>query len=522
MMRSIAALAALGATALVLTACAGGDAEASGDTVKIAIQTDPGSLNPITNATDAGQNVLAFGYESLLNYPPGKDPEGILAESWASTTTEVAFTLKDGIVCADGEPLTASDVKATFEYAGEDATGSPFKGVYFPASGLTISADDDARTVTFTAEDAQSFLAETIGSLPIVCASGLADPSVLESEFHGTGPYTLEDFSPGQTYDYALRDDYAWGPGGVTSETAGLPSKVSVQIVESDATSANLLQTGEVNIATVGGTERDRLDGQEFTQTLDVPLRPGLVFFNQAEGRVGHDLAVRQAIAQALDSSAVGKVSSSGRGEQLVTLVSEFGAACTTMDSSSSLYAYDVDAAGAALDGAGWTAGADGIRAKDGKPLKVLMLFPANESQGVTAAIELMQAELKKIGVDAVPTPSPSYTDVIFSGGDWDMVWAPIYTSLPSDWAGILGGEFPPNGGNWTYNTNQEYFDLVSVAQGFAGNESCPAWQDAQDSLFQNLEVLPFWSSTETFYGDGAEFALSKGVLSPTALRVAE
>jgi len=231
---------------------------------------------------------------------------------------------------------------------------------------------------------------------------------------------------------------------------------------------------------------------------------------------------VRQAIAQALDSSAVGKVASSGRGEQLVTLVSEFGAACTAMDSSSALYAYDVDAAGAALDEAGWTAGADGIRTKDGKPLKVLMLYPANESQGVTAAIELMQVELEKIGVDAVPSPSPSYTDVIFSGGDWDMVWAPIYTSLPSDWAGILGGEFPPDGGNWTYNTNQEYFDLVSVAQGLSGTESCPAWQDAQDSLFQNLEVLPFWSSTETFYGDGAEFALSKGVLSPTALRVAE
>jgi len=281
MKRSIAALAALGATALVLTACAGGDAEATGDTVKIAIQTDPGSLNPITNATDAGQNVLAFGYESLLNYPPGEDPEGILAESWEATTTEVAFTLKDGIVCADGEPLTASDVKATFEYAADDATGSPFKGVYFPASGLTIAADDDARTVTFTAENAESFLAETIGSLPIVCASGLSDPSVLESEFHGTGPYTLEDFSPGQTYDYALRDDYAWGPGGVTSKTEGLPANVEVQIVESDATSANLLQTGEVDIATVGGTERDRLDSQTFTQTLDVPLRPGLVFFNR-------------------------------------------------------------------------------------------------------------------------------------------------------------------------------------------------------------------------------------------------
>ena len=526
MKRGFAAFAAVGATALVLTACSGGGSPegtgAGGDTtVKIAVQNDPGTLNPITNATDAGLNVIGFGYESLLDYPAGEEPRGLLAEKWESTTTEVTYTLKEGILCVDGEPLTASDVKATFEYAAKDETGSPYRGVYFPTDGLTITADDDARTVTFTSDEAQSFLAETTGSLSIVCASGLADPSVLDTEFHGTGPYTLASSSPGQNYSFALRDDYAWGPDGVTAETGGLPASVNLQIVESDATAANLVQTGEVNLAAVGGTERDRLDSMEFTQTLDVPLRPGLLFFNQAEGRVGHDLAVRQGIAQAIDRDAVGKVSSSGRGEQITTLVSEFGAACTAMDSSSAIPTFDLDAAAATLDEAGWTVGSDGIRAKDGKQLKVLMLFPASESAGVTAAIELLQVELKEIGVDAVPTPSSSYTDVIFSGGDWDMVWAPIYTSLPSDWAGILGGDFPPDGGNWTYNTNEEYFDLVGVAQGQAGADSCPAWQDAQDSLFSHLEVLPVFSSTSTFYGAGVEFGLNKGIISPTALRVA-
>lgn len=526
MKRSLAAFAAVGAAALVLTGCSGGGTpEGSGagadGTVRIAVQGDPGSLNPITNATDAGLNVIGFGYESLLDYPSGAEPRGLLAEKWEGTTTQVTFTLKDGIVCADGEPLTASDVKATFEYAAEDSTGSPYRGVYFPTEGMTIAADDAARTVTFTVDDAQSFLAETTGSLPIVCASGLTDPSVLDTEFHGTGAYTLKSSSPGQSYSFALRDDYAWGPDGTTAKTEGLPATVDLQIVESDSTAANLLQTDQIDLAAVGGTERDRLDSMEFTSKLDVPLRPGLLFFNQAEGRVGHDLAVREGIAQAIDRDAVGKVSSAGRGEQIVSLVSEFGAACTSMDSSSAIPAFDLDAAAATLDAAGWTVGSDGVRAKDGVPLKVLMLFPASESAGVTAAIELLQVELKKIGVDAVPTPSSSYTDVIFSGGDWDMVWAPIYTSLPSDWAGILGGDFPPDGGNWTYNTNQEYFDLVGVAQGYAGADSCPAWQDAQDSLFSNLEVLPVFSSTSTFYGAGVEFGLSKGVISPTALRVA-
>ncbi|GGM44673.1 ABC transporter substrate-binding protein [Microbacterium saperdae] len=525
MRRSIVAAAAVGVTALALSGCAGGTAEPGGEgaqTIKIAVQSDPGTLNPITNATNASESVSTFGYESLLFYPTGEEPKGLLAESWESTTTSVEFTLKDGILCVDGTPLTATDVKSTFEYAAADETGSPYKGVYFPAEGLTIEADDDAGTVTFTSAAAQSFLAETIGALPIVCASGLDDPAVLDTEFHGTGAYALEASSPGQSYTFTLRDDYTWGVDDITSKTAGLPGTVEISIIESDSTAANLLQTGEANIAEVGGSERDRLESTEFAQELEVPLRPGLIFFNQAEGRVGHDLAVRQALAQAVDRESVGPVASAGRGEQITTLVSEFGAACTAMDSSAAIPSYDVDAAAAALDDAGWVEGADGIRAKDGKPLSILMLYPASESQGVTAAIELLQTEFKKIGVDAVPTPSASYTDVIFSGGDWDIVWAPIFTSLPSDWAGILGGEFPPNGGNWTYNANQEYFDLVGEAQALAGADSCDAWQAAQDSLFSNLEVLPVYSSTSTFYGAGAEFGMSKSILAPTTIRVTE
>lgn len=522
MKRSVVALAAIGAAALVLTACSGGGTGGAdgSSTVKIAVQSDPGTLNPITNATNASESISSFGYESLLFFPTGAEPIGSLADGWESTTTEATFTLKDGITCNDGTPLTASDVKATFEYASKDETGSPYRGVYFPATGLTIDADDAAGTVTFTSEEAQSFLAETIGALPIVCAAGLKDPSALDTAFFGTGAYTLEDMSPGQSYTFSLRDDYTWGPDDVTSETKGLPATVEVQIVESESTSANLLQTGQVDLAAIGGSDRDRLDGMTFAQTLDVPLRPGLIFFNQAEGRVGNDLAVRQGIAQAIDRAAVGKVSSAGRGEQITTLVSEFGAACTTMDSSAELPVYDTATAEETLDAAGWTVGADGMRQKDGTPLKILMLFPTAESKGVTAAMELLQGELAKVGIDAVPTPSSSYTDVIFSGGDWDTVWAPIATSLPSDWAGILGGEFPPDGGNWTYNTNQEYFDLVGVAQESAGADSCPGWQDAQDSLFRNLEVLPIYSSTSTFYGDGVEFGLNKTILAPTTLRV--
>ncbi len=522
MKRSIVTLlGVVGVSALALTGCTGGgDGEAASDSVTYALTGDPGQLNPIKNATVAAQSLAAFGYESLVSFAAGADPQGLLAEKWEESTTEVSFTLKDGVVCADGSRLTASDVKASFEYADRKETGSPYRGVYFPATGLKIDADDASRTVTFHSETPQSFLLATIGLMPIVCQAGSTDPGRLDTEWLGTGPYKLAESSPGQSYTLKLRDEYVWGPGGVTAKTPGLPVTVTVQVVESESTIANMLQSGEVNLGLVGGDDRERLDSLNLN-AINVPARPGLVFFNQAKGRATNDLAVRQALAGAIDRDAVGKVSTGGRGAPMKSLTTSYSNVCKATDITPALTAFDRDAAAAALDKAGWVKGADGTREKDGTSLSLVLLYPANSDKSTVSGIELIQQQLAEIGVKATPTPSPSYTDVIFQGGDWDLIWAPISTTLPNTWQGILSGDFPPKGGNWTYNTNQEFFDLAAEAQGHAGEESCGSWEAAQRSLVKNLEVLPLYESTETNYGNGVKFNLNSNTLVvPTSLRV--
>lgn len=521
MRRSIVA-AAVGVTALVLTGCAGAGEGTGGESVEnatIAIAADPGSLNPITNATQAGQEISAYLYETLMSFAHGREATGLLAESWTESTTEVSFVLKEGIVCSDGAELTATDVKASFDYAADPETASPYAGVYFPAQGLAVEADDASRTVTFTSEQPQSFLLSNIGQMPVVCAAGISDPASLDATPVGTGIYTLEDSSPGQTYTLALREDYTWGPNGVTSDTEGLPATVTLEAVDTEPTRANMLLSSEVNVAEVGGTDRDRLESGDLF-TIDVPARPGLMFFNQAEGRPTNDLLVREGIASGIDRDEVASVSTGGRGELMTSLVSSFTAVCVGADATTSLIGFDADAAGAMLDEAGWTAGSDGVREKDGAKLALTFVYPSTEPQSVVAGVELIQQQLAEIGVEVTPSPSSSYTDVIFQGGDWDLIWAPISTTLPSTWAGILAGPFPPDGGNWTYNTNQEFFDLTAEAQQLAGEESCQAWTAAQASAIGNLEVMPFAESTSTLYGAGVEFEVTtNGLLIPTSLR---
>lgn len=86
MKRSIVTLlGVVGVSALALTGCTGGgDGEAASDSVTYALTGDPGQLNPIKNATVAAQSLAAFGYESLVSFAAGADPQGCSPRSGRS------------------------------------------------------------------------------------------------------------------------------------------------------------------------------------------------------------------------------------------------------------------------------------------------------------------------------------------------------------------------------------------------------------------------------------------------------
>ena len=67
---------------------------------------------------------------------------------------------------------------------------------------------------------------------------------------------------------------------------------------------------------------------------------------------------------------------------------------------------YDLEAAKQRLDKAGWKPGADGIRVKDGQPLKISGAFFSNAIN--RALFEVIQQQVRELGVDFVVRPIPS------------------------------------------------------------------------------------------------------------------
>ncbi|GAA3584846.1 ABC transporter substrate-binding protein [Amycolatopsis ultiminotia] len=519
-----------GVVALTVSACgvaaqSGPDRTADqrltdGKTFTYAVPSDPGSLDPAKTVLTVANGVDLFLYDSLIDLDPHGAPVAGLAEKWEATTTTASFTLRKAITCADGAPLTAQDVAANIDFAGDPASRSALTGGTVKA-GTKAVADDAAGTVTVTSGAPDAFLLRNLGSVPIVCAKGLGDRATLAKGQHGTGMFTMTENVPNDHYTLTRRKDYTWGPGQWQRTQPGLPDSVVIRVVPDMTTTANLLLSGEINAGAVTTNDQQRLRAQKLFHS-DITSPIGELFFNQAPGRSGADRNVRRALVQALRLAPVGKVLSGGNGFAAKGVVALEPRPCTDDSLSGKIPGFDPAAAKAALDAAGWRPGADGIRVKDGNRLALTAVYGTQLGPTMAPAAELMQQEWKDIGVDVAlkGVDSPGISQVLFSTGEWDISMAPLSIALPSQLVPFVSGAAPPQGTNFAQIRNDGYDALVAAAASKAGETGCPDWAAAESALFGRLDVVPFANRIVPVFGDSARFATTSGMLEPSSIRM--
>ncbi|HEX5995861.1 MAG TPA: ABC transporter substrate-binding protein, partial [Jiangellales bacterium] len=451
-MKRLVITAAVSAVALAAAACGSDDPAtggefAAGATFTMVLGSDPGNLDPhftsLATALQAGE----FLYDSLISVDIDGNVVANLAEEWESTTTSATFTLREGITCSDGTPLTASVVAENITFVGDPENASSRMGVFVPPMA-TATGDDDTRTVEVTSPAPDPFLERNVGSLPIVCAKGMEDRDLLAEGADGTGMFTVTEAVANDHYTLTRRTDYAWGPGDWDVAQAGLPDTVVLRVVNNETTSANLLLSKEVNVATIVGPDQQRLQ-QLFHREVVAPL--GLLWFNQKAGLPTQDEAVRRALAQALDLAALGQVLTSGTGIPATALVGS-GGPCSQATVPGNLPETDVDEATSSLDSAGWTAGADGVRAKGGQPLALEIYVASSLGTGSQAAAELMQQTWGEIGAEVTlraVTDAEVGQLVVGGQGSWAAMILPLTVSVPTQLVPFLSGPTPPDGVNF-------------------------------------------------------------------------
>jgi len=173
------------------------------------------SLNPFVLKGNPAVLVPQLTFDTLM---AASDDEadsvyGLLAHTieYPEDRAWAAFELREEARFADGTPLTAEDVKFTFDILLEK--GHPQYRVLL--DGVARAEVEDDRRVRFVFRDgaATRDLPMMVAGLRIVSKAFYADRDFADSTLEpplGSGPYRIEEAEPGRRIIFARRDDY-WG-----------------------------------------------------------------------------------------------------------------------------------------------------------------------------------------------------------------------------------------------------------------------------------------------------------------------
>ena len=476
----------------------------SGKSATFLLPSDPGSLDPQQTALSVTYQADLFLYDSLVSMSSTGAPVANLATKWSGTTTAASYTLRKGVTCSDGSALTASTVAANINYIGNVKNASARVGIWVPP-GATATADDATGVVTVKSPVPDPFLVTDVGSTEIVCGNGMKDRSTLKEGADGTGMYTLTSAVPGSSYTLTLRKDYTWGPGGVTSTTAGLPATVTLKVVSNMTTAANELLAGQANLGEILGSDATRVSSL-YSKSLYAPL--GELWFNEKAGSPTASLAVRKALTQALQLNQLGQVLTAGTGKPSTGLVEPAQTPCKANTVGSNLPAYDAAAAKSALSG---------------QKISVAVYYPTSLGTGATAAATLLQQTWSQLGVSVTLhaiTDAQISTDIVAGQAGWNIAILPLGLTAPNQLVPFVSGATPPTGTNFGYINNPTYTADVTKASAIAGTAGCPDWNAAETALFKNVDLVPFVNSAISEYAKGATFEFTQDMVNPASIRM--
>jgi peptide/nickel transport system substrate-binding protein len=391
-----------------------------GGDLKVLWWQGPTILNPhLSIGVKDGDGSRIF-YEPLISFDPEGNYIPVLAAEVptlqnggiARDGLSVTWKIKRNVQWHDGKPLTADDFVFTWEYAADPATTAISAGTYKDVARIEKL---DAHTLKIVYKAPNPAWFQTFGGTLCVIPKHVFEPfkgaksreAPANLKPVGTGPYRIVDFKPGDAIRAELNPNYHepnW-PFFDRLELKGGGDAVSA--------ARAVIQTGEYDFAWNIQVEDDVLRRMEQggKGRTDIAPAAGIEHllcnfsdpWTEVDGERGSaksahpfltDPAVRQALSLLVDRAAIQEQLYGRQGQATANYLN----APSRFRSPNTRWEFNVDKANAALDQAGWKRGADGIRTKDGKRLKMVYQTSINPVRQKTQAIVKQAAA--KAGID--------------------------------------------------------------------------------------------------------------------------
>ncbi|MGA8116986.1 MAG: ABC transporter substrate-binding protein [Actinocatenispora sp.] len=514
-MRGLAIVAI--ASCLAVSACTGGDKQIGGSTggsgsqkagdsvtiANVAGQTWSCHFNPFNPAVN--QQSIGFVYEPLVyvNVLKNGATKPMLASSfqWSADKKSIDFTIRKGVKWSDGKPFTADDVVYTFELMKKH----PALDLYslWKGAGLNgVRASGDKVTMTFKQPAEPYFynFAHQVAIVPQhIWSTGEAaskpdtwnDPKPV-----GTGPFKVNSCSA-NNIEYTANGGF-WQPGKPHLKTVEYPAYL-------DNNPANIdLQRGK---AQWGGQYIPNIDGFYKSKSPDnrywfPPVANVAIFPNLKAPHKTSKLAVRQAIAAALDRQQIAKIGEGGEqpaANQTGVVTPTFSKFLDRAALSASGYDKPNPAkARKLLQGAGYSAK---------NPLKLTVITVTGYTDW-DASLAVVKQQLKAVGIDLTvqDLEGQSFDHRLYTG-DFDLAYYSEAGSGPTPYYELRQMLYSKNSApiGQAASSNFERYDNPAVDKAleeYAGADEATQVKlikQIQAAMLDDVPVIPTTESVDWY-----------------------
>lgn len=398
---------------LFATACRPGDRQPSdgehGGTLVISTGTDAALIFPPVTINPTSAQVEAQVYEHLaepgerLNMIGDAGWTGRLASSWswAKDSLSVAFRIDSLARWQDDRPVRASDVRFTYQLYTDPDVGSLVAPLLGNIDSVTVR---DSLTAVFwfkqRTPEAFADAAFQMRIMPEHVFAGLDRKSLQTADIArnpvGSGPYRLVRWVPRQSIELEASPTYHRGRARIQRVIFSIapdPNAAILRVLSGEADMADFVRP------------QDFAEVAKHPELKTVPY-PSLVYmyllFNHrdpAHPKQPHpvlgDREVRRALSMAVDREQVARAMYDSRA---AVAIGPMTRALPEYDTTLAQLPYAPDSARKLLDARGWRVrGADGIREKNGRPLRFTIMAPNSSTPRMRGAV-VLQEMFRQVG----------------------------------------------------------------------------------------------------------------------------
>ena len=318
--------------------------------------------------------------------------------TWGNDNKTLTFTIRKGVKFSDGTAMSAADVAFTFNLL-KKFPALDVNSVWSVLQSVTQAGDNVVMRFKSPAVPYFYYIADQIPIVPQHIWSTISNPvSYADSNPIGTGAYTVSPCTP-ENITYVASKNY-WQPGEPKI------AKVLYPAFTSNDPANTYLATGQAQwgsqfIPNIQAFYSSKSPNNHtwFPPYANVSLIPNLTVPGL------NDVAVRQAMAYAIDRNKVANIGEYGEepgANQTDIATPTFSSWMNTTAAATYNYGYNPTKAKQILEQAGYKLGSNGIFAKNGHQLSFSVINIGGYSDWV-ASMSVIQSELQAVGIQITP-----------------------------------------------------------------------------------------------------------------------